>query len=86
MDFKFSPEEEAFRDEVRAFLDENLPARQASQWCVAFSTRPPAHGLHSLCASLVTDPGWHSVQRAWPPVLYQSSGHVVQFVDAILSE
>ncbi len=26
MDFKFSPEEEAFRDEVRAFLDENLPA------------------------------------------------------------
>ncbi len=25
MDFKFSPEEEAFRDEVRAFLDENLP-------------------------------------------------------------
>jgi alkylation response protein AidB-like acyl-CoA dehydrogenase len=27
MDFKLSPEEEAFRDEVRAFLDENLPAR-----------------------------------------------------------
>jgi alkylation response protein AidB-like acyl-CoA dehydrogenase len=26
MDFKFSPEEEAFRDEVRAFIDENLPA------------------------------------------------------------
>jgi alkylation response protein AidB-like acyl-CoA dehydrogenase len=26
MDFKFSPEEEAFRDEVRAFLDANLPA------------------------------------------------------------
>jgi len=26
MDFKLSPEEEAFRDEVRAFLDENLPA------------------------------------------------------------
>ncbi|MEE2674490.1 MAG: acyl-CoA dehydrogenase family protein [Myxococcota bacterium] len=26
MDFKFSPEEEAFRDEVRAFLDESLPA------------------------------------------------------------
>ncbi len=25
MDFKFSPEEEKFRDEVRAFLDENLP-------------------------------------------------------------
>ena len=25
MDFDFSPEEEAFRDEVRAFLDENLP-------------------------------------------------------------
>ena len=25
MDFKFSPEEEAFRDEVRAFLDANLP-------------------------------------------------------------
>ncbi len=26
MDFKLTPEEEAFRDEVRAFLDENLPA------------------------------------------------------------
>jgi alkylation response protein AidB-like acyl-CoA dehydrogenase len=26
MDFKLSPEEEAFRDEVRAFLDQNLPA------------------------------------------------------------
>ena len=26
MDFKFTPEEEAFRDEVRAFLDANLPA------------------------------------------------------------
>ena len=26
MDFKFSEEDEAFRDEVRAFLDENLPA------------------------------------------------------------
>ena len=25
MDFHFTPEEEAFRDEVRAFLDENLP-------------------------------------------------------------
>jgi alkylation response protein AidB-like acyl-CoA dehydrogenase len=25
MDFKLSPDEEAFRDEVRAFLDENLP-------------------------------------------------------------
>ena len=26
MDFKLTPEEEAFRDEVRVFLDENLPA------------------------------------------------------------
>ncbi len=26
MDFNFTPEEEAFRDEVRAFLDENLPS------------------------------------------------------------
>ena len=25
MDFNLSPQEEAFRDEVRAFLDENLP-------------------------------------------------------------
>lgn len=28
MDFQLSEEEEAFRDEVRAFLDENLPERQ----------------------------------------------------------
>ena len=26
MDFTFSPEEEAFRNEIRAFLDEQLPA------------------------------------------------------------
>ena len=25
MDFNFTPEEETFRDEVRQFLDENLP-------------------------------------------------------------
>ena len=29
MDFDLTPEEEAFRDEVRAFLDENLPAERA---------------------------------------------------------
>src|SRR5262247_958142 len=29
MDFKLSPQEEAFRDEVRAFLDENLPEGQS---------------------------------------------------------
>ena len=29
MDFKLSPGEEAFRDDVRAFLDENLPASDA---------------------------------------------------------
>ena len=38
MDFNLSPEEEAFRDEVRAFLDANLPpeserdARFLAEW------------------------------------------------------
>jgi alkylation response protein AidB-like acyl-CoA dehydrogenase len=37
MDFKFSPEEEAFRNEVRKFLDENLP-EGASQRDLTFMT------------------------------------------------
>ena len=32
MDFNLSPEEEAFRDQVRVFLDENLPVTDATQW------------------------------------------------------
>ncbi len=32
MDFNLKPEEEAFRDEVRAFLDENLPVSDQAAW------------------------------------------------------
>ncbi len=32
MDFNLKPEEEAFRDEVRAFLDENLPVTDQAEW------------------------------------------------------
>ena len=32
MDFDVSPEEQAFRDEVRAFLDENLPVKDVGAW------------------------------------------------------
>ena len=32
MDFQLTTEEEAFRDEVRAFLDENLPVTDGSEW------------------------------------------------------
>jgi alkylation response protein AidB-like acyl-CoA dehydrogenase len=32
MDFDLSPEEQTFRDEVRAFLDENLPAKDIGAW------------------------------------------------------
>jgi alkylation response protein AidB-like acyl-CoA dehydrogenase len=32
VDFNLSPEEEAFRDEVRQFLDENLPVADAAKW------------------------------------------------------
>jgi alkylation response protein AidB-like acyl-CoA dehydrogenase len=32
MDFDLTPEELAFRDEVRAFLDENLPVRDLREW------------------------------------------------------
>src|SRR6476620_5680215 len=32
MDFDLSPEEQGFRDEVRAFLDENLPAKDIAAW------------------------------------------------------
>jgi alkylation response protein AidB-like acyl-CoA dehydrogenase len=32
MDFNLSPKEEAFRDEVRGFLDENLPVKDMGEW------------------------------------------------------
>ena len=32
MDFNLTPKEEAFRGEVRAFLDENLPVKDMQQW------------------------------------------------------
>ncbi len=32
MDFNLTAKEEAFRDEVRAFLDENLPVTDMGQW------------------------------------------------------
>jgi alkylation response protein AidB-like acyl-CoA dehydrogenase len=32
MDFDLSPEQQAFRDEVRAFLDENLPVQDMGAW------------------------------------------------------
>ncbi len=32
MDFNLTPKEEAFRGEVRAFLDENLPVKDMKQW------------------------------------------------------
>ena len=38
MDLRFTPEELAFRDEVRAFIRDNLPARSASG-CVSATAR-----------------------------------------------
>ena len=32
MDFQLTPEEEGFRDQVRAFLDENLPVTDGNEW------------------------------------------------------
>ncbi len=32
MDFNLTPKEDAFRGEVRAFLDENLPVKAMTQW------------------------------------------------------
>jgi alkylation response protein AidB-like acyl-CoA dehydrogenase len=32
VDFNFSPEQEAFREQVRSFLDENLPVTDQKQW------------------------------------------------------
>ena len=32
MDFQLTPEEEGFRDQVRAFLDEHLPVTDGNEW------------------------------------------------------
>ena len=35
MDLSYTPEQTAFRDEVRRFLDENLPKRRPTRWPAA---------------------------------------------------
>jgi len=48
MDFQLTPEEEAFRQEVRAFLDENLPD-PVPQYDEVFLCSPSAgFGLQTL--------------------------------------
>ncbi|RZM08258.1 MAG: pimeloyl-CoA dehydrogenase large subunit, partial [Sphingomonas sp.] len=52
MDLSFTPEEEAFRDEVRSFLKEKLPARLSNK---------VAHGLSLTRDDMVE---WHAILNA----------------------
>ncbi len=55
MDLSFTPDEEAFRDEVRSFLKEKLPARLSNK---------VAHGLSLTKGDMVE---WHAIlnERGW---------------------
>jgi alkylation response protein AidB-like acyl-CoA dehydrogenase len=67
MDFKLSPEEEAFRDEVRAFLDENLSpeARQRDPMYLEWSRK-------------VREKGW--VGFSWPKEVGGGGGSIIEQV------
>jgi alkylation response protein AidB-like acyl-CoA dehydrogenase len=67
MDFKLSPEEEAFRDEVRAFLDENLPPVEE---------RSPAFGME--WNQKVREKRW--VGFSWPKDVGGGGGSIMEQV------
>ncbi len=71
MDFNLTPEEEVFRDEVRAFLDENLPPEEE---------RNPMFGLR--WSKLVREKGW--VGFSWPKDV--GGGGATLMEQAILKE
>ena len=61
MDFHFTPEEQAFREEVRSFLDENLPEEEGSPGFGQVSFRPEAVVAWNRALS---EKGW--IGFAWP--------------------
>jgi len=61
MDFAFSPEEDAFRAELRSFLDDELP----DWWQGMFVDDPRVMPLTRAICRKLADRGWLTV--AWPP-------------------
>ena len=61
MDFAFSPEEDAFRDELRAFLDDALP----DWWRGMFVDDDRAMPLTREICRKLADRGWLTL--SWPP-------------------
>ena len=67
MDFAFSPEDEAFRVEVRAFLKENLP----SDWYGgSYGSSEEASALIKNLKQKAAAKGW--LTMAWPKALSRS--------------
>jgi len=67
MDFKFSPEEEKFRDEVRAFLDEQVPEGKARDLMMMLSWNQK-----------VREKGW--IGFSWPKEVGGGGGGIVEQV------
>jgi alkylation response protein AidB-like acyl-CoA dehydrogenase len=61
VDFAFSQEEQAFRDELRAFLDDELP----DWWCGMFVDDERAIPLTREVCRKLAERGW--LTMAWPP-------------------
>ena len=60
MDFRFSEEEEAFRQEIRAFIRENLTPQIRRQTHVGHAAGPEARAFVRKLA----EKGW--LTRSWP--------------------
>jgi alkylation response protein AidB-like acyl-CoA dehydrogenase len=63
MDFRFSPQEEAFRQEVRTWLDTNLPKEDAGDRMSRMAD-PESRNVYKTFAKKLADKKW--VAPAWP--------------------
>lgn len=73
MDLSFTPEEELFRDEVRAFLRDRLPARIARK---VRAGKRLAKGDHEEWHAILNQRGW--LASHWPKAYGGSGWNVVQ--------
>ena len=58
MDLRFTPEEQAFREEVRSFIRENLPKPTSASWMKLGDNAPRKEDTVALAAASSIKKGW----------------------------